>query len=237
VTDDLGGQAPEHLRVDHADRSAFPNSPGMWKQAPQGPSPERIAALKAEFPNSPGLWGGEAAPPAANPKADQKPGATKGSPARVPQGPSAERIAALQREYPASWQAMAEREGWRGEAAPPANAKPPGDANDPGKPDAATPVNAEVQAWAERTGADPAVIPAFSKAIAERQQEIADWRKTVLADPEIGTAESLRAVRALVKEYADEGFIEIMNSTGLGNHPSLVRLLSRVARELDRWRI
>ena len=65
--------------------------------------------------------------------------------------------------------------------------------------------------------------------------EVEGWQDEVAADKEIGgrnTAATKTNVGKAVDKFGDDGLKEILESTKLGDHPSLVRLLNRVGREL-----
>lgn len=66
------------------------------------------------------------------------------------------------------------------------------------------------------------------------------WRAAALADPEIGGNRSetvLHSVAGLISEFGgskeqQNEFRQVMNYTGAGNHPSVIRLMSRIAKAL-----
>lgn len=200
-------------------REEFPNSPSMWgsaEPAPAGtrpPAPEaptipadELAALQRDFPNS---W------------------------RSMVRGAPADDVAALQRDFPNSWRSMV-----RGDVPGEPNRTEPDEPKPEPKDDAPAepPERAALRARAEELGVDPAAIPHLERAQARWKAEVDGWRQQVMADPEIGSSASLTRVRSLVREYGDKDLIAVLDSTGVGNHPSLVRLLSRIARELERSR-
>jgi hypothetical protein len=71
---------------------------------------------------------------------------------------------------------------------------------------------------------------------ADKQEE---WRNTINADPEIGGSK-LNGVRVSIAKLIDslgdsalaDGFREAMDYTGAGNHPAVVKWLSRIAQKL-----
>jgi len=73
--------------------------------------------------------------------------------------------------------------------------------------------------------------------IARIQQEawhktLDTWRNDTLADPELGgnrLQTVLTRCQGVLNEFADSDFREMLESTGLGNHRSMVRFLDKVA--------
>lgn len=61
--------------------------------------------------------------------------------------------------------------------------------------------------------------------------QISKWREDVLADKVLG-GENLETTKAnsrrVVERFGTEGFIEILNSTGYGNHPEVVGFLNKL---------
>lgn len=58
---------------------------------------------------------------------------------------------------------------------------------------------------------------------------------TAKADPEIGgekAKESFETAKRVVDRYASPEFKKVVNETGLGNHPELIRLLARVGKAM-----
>jgi len=59
------------------------------------------------------------------------------------------------------------------------------------------------------------------------------WRDATKADPEVGGANletSLTAARHVLKELGTPALVEALDLTGMGNHPELVRLLSKIGK-------
>lgn len=60
-----------------------------------------------------------------------------------------------------------------------------------------------------------------------------EWKEELKRDKEFGgeafTKNAELAMRAL-KQYADPEFVEVLESTGLGNHPALVKMLCRIGK-------
>jgi hypothetical protein len=56
------------------------------------------------------------------------------------------------------------------------------------------------------------------------------WRKQVEADPEI--SRDIRYGRSVVKKFGNEGFMNLINQTGIGSHPDFVKVFVAIGREL-----
>ena len=76
------------------------------------------------------------------------------------------------------------------------------------------------------------VLDSFIEAEANRHdKELEEWRQEVINDPTLGgdnlnkTAEDARRV---VTRFGSEGFIQILKETGYGDHPEVVRFLSKL---------
>jgi len=67
--------------------------------------------------------------------------------------------------------------------------------------------------------------------VAMHKATVAEWREQVKADPNIG-GDKLPQVLAGAKEvrdhFGDPGLTEVLNTFGLGDHPSVVRFFSKV---------
>jgi len=93
--------------------------------------------------------------------------------------------------------------------------------------------NATAQKILERENALAAEV---EKALLGRQeQEITQWAKDVESDKELGGEkfkESCEFSRRALKAFGGDGIAQILNETGYGNHPEVVRLLSRIGRAM-----
>jgi hypothetical protein len=61
------------------------------------------------------------------------------------------------------------------------------------------------------------------------------WRAEAEKDPEIGGEkfqENLASARGAVKEFGSNEFRDMLNTTGVGNHPAMLKFLYRVGEEL-----
>lgn len=73
------------------------------------------------------------------------------------------------------------------------------------------------------------------KAAAAYEATQAKWTEAVKADAEIGGAHfdaSLGHARKAIAKYGTPELKTFLDSTGLGNHPDLVRFVARVGREM-----
>lgn len=92
----------------------------------------------------------------------------------------------------------------------------------------------QAQALAERESATVgAFLDSEQKAFQERA---AKWVDEVKADPEVGGAkfaESIEHTKRMLKQYAPPEFMKLLDDTGYGNHPALVKTLARVAKAMS----
>ena len=80
---------------------------------------------------------------------------------------------------------------------------------------------------------------------AEQQAEYAEqarkeWAEQVKADKEIGGMsmdETLSTARQALKEYGTPELVNLLNETGLGNHPEMIRAFSRIGKTIGNDRI
>lgn len=69
----------------------------------------------------------------------------------------------------------------------------------------------------------------------ELLQKSQQWVEDVKSDKEIGGEKfgtSVEHAKRIISKYASEDFKKVLNDTGLGNHPELVRLLARVGKDM-----
>lgn len=64
------------------------------------------------------------------------------------------------------------------------------------------------------------------KQAAEWQEKITEWRKEV--ESAKGSKELLVSATRAVKNFADDDVIEMLNTTGLGNHPAIVKMFAKI---------
>jgi hypothetical protein len=67
---------------------------------------------------------------------------------------------------------------------------------------------------------------------AEFQATVAGWVETVKADPELGKDENQAAARKVVQEYGSDEFRALLNSSGMGNHPEVVRFVLNISKRM-----
>lgn len=69
------------------------------------------------------------------------------------------------------------------------------------------------------------------RAVEMHQATIEDWKNQTRSDPTIGgdkLPQVLAGAKQVRDQFGDEGFTQVLNTFGLGNHPSVIRLLSNV---------
>lgn len=64
-------------------------------------------------------------------------------------------------------------------------------------------------------------------------KQVDDWAKQVKADPELGKEENLAAARSFVNTFGDDDLKSLLNSTGMGNHPAVVRALLKASKAIS----
>lgn len=74
------------------------------------------------------------------------------------------------------------------------------------------------------------VLPDISATLEQaRTATINTWIESVKSDPELGggkLGQSLKTAQVLIKEYpGKESFVQMLNETGIGNHPEMIRFL------------
>jgi hypothetical protein len=81
-----------------------------------------------------------------------------------------------------------------------------------------------------------ALVASLKQAEQEQyDQQITAWVSDVKADPEIGGdkfVESCEHARRALTKFGSPSLIKTLNETGYGNNPEVVRLLSRIGREI-----
>lgn len=92
----------------------------------------------------------------------------------------------------------------------------------------------EAQALVERENS--AVSSYAERQKQEYAEHAATWVETIKADKEIGGEQfnkSIEMAKRVVDKYADPEFKRVLNETGLGNHPELVRTFARIGRQMS----
>jgi hypothetical protein len=70
-----------------------------------------------------------------------------------------------------------------------------------------------------------------SKAEEAHQKQLQQWQQEVLSDHELFSA--VEPAKALLREYdQDRSLRELLNSTGAGNNPAVIRFIGKIARQL-----
>lgn len=67
--------------------------------------------------------------------------------------------------------------------------------------------------------------------------QVADWERRTREDAEIGRDrldETLQTALGVISKYGAPSLLEDLEEHGFGSHPDLIRLLSRVGRDLNR---
>lgn len=77
---------------------------------------------------------------------------------------------------------------------------------------------------------------AREKQIAAERETVENWREEVRNDPEIGGAkyeENLASVKKMLIKYGSEDFYNYLDDSSLGNYPPFVKVMVKIARELE----
>lgn len=65
------------------------------------------------------------------------------------------------------------------------------------------------------------------------QETVQSWADTVAKDPELGKPENQAAARKVVEDFGTPEFKDLLNSTGMGNHPEVVKFVLKVAQAMS----
>jgi len=65
------------------------------------------------------------------------------------------------------------------------------------------------------------------------QDTVQTWADTVAKDPELGKPENQAAARKVVEDFGTPEFKDLLNSTGMGNHPEVVKFVLKVAKAMS----
>lgn len=63
--------------------------------------------------------------------------------------------------------------------------------------------------------------------------QVKAWGEQVSADKELGNADNLAAARKAVDAFGTPELKSLLNSTGMGNHPEVVRLMSKIGKAIS----
>lgn len=119
---------------------------------------------------------------------------------------------------------------------------PEGTEIDQGLLDAVTPVFKDLGLTQEKASALTKAYAEAQAAQAEAMNEqiteiVSGWRKEAMADKEIGGdnwAQTTKVGNALVKKFGDKALVdEILVGAGYGNHPAMIRFLSRIGSQFS----
>lgn len=69
------------------------------------------------------------------------------------------------------------------------------------------------------------------------QSTVNGWAEQVKADKELGTPESLAAAAKVIDTFGTPELKAVLNSTGLGNHPEVVRLAVKIGKAISEDKI
>lgn len=75
----------------------------------------------------------------------------------------------------------------------------------------------------------------YQAQVEAQQQQVETWAEEVKKDATIGgekLGETLQVAQAAIREFGDEQLVSLLNESGLGNHPALVRFAHKVGRAL-----
>jgi hypothetical protein len=65
------------------------------------------------------------------------------------------------------------------------------------------------------------------------QETVKSWADTVAKDPELGKPENQAAARKVVEDFGTPELKDLLNSTGMGNHPEVVRFVLQVSKAMS----
>ena len=64
-------------------------------------------------------------------------------------------------------------------------------------------------------------------------KQVEEWGAVVKADPELGKAENLALAKKTVDTFGSPELRDLLNSTGMGNHPEVVRLMQKIGKAIS----
>ena len=68
-------------------------------------------------------------------------------------------------------------------------------------------------------------------------KQVETWGEQVKADKELGTAESLATAKKAIDDLGTPELRDLLNSTGMGNHPAVVRFALAVGKAISEDRV
>lgn len=76
-------------------------------------------------------------------------------------------------------------------------------------------------------------IEAQFKELAEQHQaQVAEWERQTRAEFGSGLDAALQRAKAVATEYGGDGFLDVLDQSGLGSHPEVIRFLAKVGEQL-----
>ncbi|EMG9341045.1 peptidase [Proteus mirabilis] len=78
------------------------------------------------------------------------------------------------------------------------------------------------------------IMPAIQKQINDGwQKQTEQWAKTVKADEELGSNESIGAAQKALDTYGSDDLKLYLTETGLGNHPEIIRAFAKIGKAMS----
>nr|ELR5076628.1 peptidase [Providencia rettgeri] len=78
------------------------------------------------------------------------------------------------------------------------------------------------------------IIPQIAKQQeAAWQKQVTEWAETVKADKELGSIESIGNAQKAMDQFGTPELKQYLNDSGLGNHPELFRIFSRIGKAMS----
>ncbi|MGW1369979.1 peptidase [Providencia hangzhouensis] len=65
------------------------------------------------------------------------------------------------------------------------------------------------------------------------QQQTVEWAETIKADKELGSVESIGNAQKAMDQFGTPELKQYLNDSGLGNHPELFRIFSRIGKAMS----
>ena len=64
-------------------------------------------------------------------------------------------------------------------------------------------------------------------------KQVETWGNEVKADPELGKPENLAIAKKFIDTFGDDTLRDLLNTTGMGNHPAVVRMMLKGGRAIS----
>lgn len=65
------------------------------------------------------------------------------------------------------------------------------------------------------------------------QKQVTEWAETIKADKELGSVESIGNAQKAMDQFGTPELKQYLNDSGLGNHPELFRIFSRIGKAMS----